>query len=175
MKPLALILFVGCVKAPDLVIVDRKTALEQQAAGSFRGLEDELERAGIVPGPVPLTGAQLETAGVRPEAEADDAEGLPDALRADGLLVQRCIGEAKDGLFALTIDRCTGTIDVARVNRLIERVNRQRRQVWRWLAQRHPERSPDEIQRAWRKTHVEGVVCGGQMQTADGAWEVKAC
>ena len=27
----------GCIRAPDVVIVDRRTALEQQASGSFTG------------------------------------------------------------------------------------------------------------------------------------------
>src|SRR5262245_18961064 len=81
----------ACVKAPDLVILDRKTALEQQAAGNFRGLEEELEQAGIVPGPVPLTRGQLEAAGVRvaagPETGTADGDGEPDLTRSDALLL----------------------------------------------------------------------------------------
>ena len=174
---LLLVLCVGCIKAPDVVIVDRHTSLEQQAAGSFRGLEDELEQAALAPGPAPLTGAQLAAAGVgrTPGAEeADDDEGLPDSLRADRLLVQRCIGESLGGMLELTIDRCTGAIDVPSVNRLIERVNRNRRQLWQWMAERAPGRTKKEAQTAWREVHIAGLVCGGHFQTA-GGWEVKRC
>jgi len=164
----------ACIKAPDVVIVDRKTALEQQAAGSFRGLEEEMEQAGLSPRPTPVTGAQLEAAGVRRAPDADSGEGAPDELRADTLLVQRCIGEAEDGTLVLTADRCTTAIDVPDVNRLLERLNRSRRQLWLWLAGRAPRRSPAEVKAAWRAVHVAGVICGGQIETG-GGWEIKQC
>lgn len=170
-------LAVGCVSAPAVVIVDRKTALEQQASGSFRGVEDELEQAGLAPRPVPLTPGQLGEAGVRRaglETEGDEAGGS-DALVADALLVQRCAGEALDGTLALTIDTCTGTIDVPATGRLIERVNRERRQLWRWLAGQAKGKSDDQVRTAWRETHLVGLVCGGQLQVASGAWEIKRC
>jgi len=158
-----------------VVIVDRKTALEQQAQGSFRGLEEDLEQAGILPRPAPLTAAQLATAGVQTSAEeSDDAEGLPDSLRADTLLVARCVGEAADGTLTLTVNTCTGAMDVPQTTRMVERVNRNRRQLWQWLAERE-KRSPAEVQAAWRTVHLEGVICGGQVQKADGSWEVKRC
>jgi hypothetical protein len=178
MRFLLLVALLGCVKAPDVIIVDRKTALEQQASGSFRGLEEELEQAGLSPRPAPLTGAQLAAAGVArgsPVDEAGDASGLPDGVRADTLLVQRCIGEGADGLLVLTVERCTGTIDVPQVQRLIERVNRQRRQLWAWLGKREPRKRAEEIVAAWREVHLAGVVCGGQVQKPDGTWEVKRC
>jgi hypothetical protein len=166
----------GCIRAPDVVIVDRRTALEQQAQGSFRGLEEELEQAGILPRPAPFTAAQLAAAGVQTQAEeADDADGLPDSLRADTLLVARCIGEASDGTLVLTVGTCTGAMDVPQATRLVERVNRDRRQLWQWLADREKKRSPAEIQKAWREVHVSGVICGGQLQKDDGTWEVKRC
>ena len=37
----------GCFKPPEIVMVDRATALEQQASGSFDDLERQLHRAGI--------------------------------------------------------------------------------------------------------------------------------
>jgi len=171
---LVLCLGAGCIKAPDVVIVDRKTALEQQAAGSFQGLEEELEQAALVPRAEPLTASQLGAAGASQADTADDAEGLPDALRADGLLVQRCIGEASDGTLLLTLDRCTGIIDVPAVTRLVERTNRNRRQLWRWMAGR-TRRSPAQAQAAWREVHVAGLVCGAQVQKPDGEWEAKRC
>ncbi len=168
----------ACIKAPDVVIVDKKTALEQQSSGSFRGLEEELAQAGLQPRPTPLTGAQLVEAGVTPPTavgDPDDAAGLPDALRADTLLIQRCVGEGQDGLLALTLERCTGTIDVPQVTRLIERVNRNRRQLWQWLANREPKRPVDEVAKKWRAVHLAGAVCGAEIQKDDGSWEVKRC
>lgn len=178
---LLLSLAAGCVRAPAVVIVDRKTALEQQASGSFRGLEEELEQAGAQPRAVPLTGAQLAAAGVEgdrsglAEEVADKGLAGSDAVRTDALLVQRCIGEAADGTLALTIEQCTGTIDVPLANQMIERVNRERRQMWRWIGERAPGKNPEEVRAAWRTTHLEGLVCGGQLQLATGAWEIKRC
>lgn len=164
----------GCIKAPDVVIVDRTTALEQQASGSFTGLEEDLERSALVPRAEPLTAAQLDAAGVGRANPPEDAEGLPDGLRADGLLVQNCIGEARDGTLVLTIDRCTGIVDVPSVTRLVERTNRNRRQLWRWIGEK-TQRPPAQAQTAWRAVHLAGLVCGAQVQKQDGAWEAKRC
>lgn len=179
----------GCITAPAVVIVDRRTALEQQASGSFRGLEEELEQAGLVPRPAPLTPAQLGASGVRREGleatDSDDETG--DAVRTDALLIKRCLGEALDGTLVLTLDPCTGTLDVPSVDRLVERVNRNRRQLWRWLAaqtrgrgrdqgrDQTREKPDDEIRAAWRQIHLAGLVCGGAYQVAGGAWEIKKC
>jgi hypothetical protein len=178
---LAAATMLGCVRAPSVVIVDRKTALEQQASGSFRGLEEELEQAGAQPRPAPLTSAQLAGAGVD-NAIVDDEAGAQaggevgnDATRTDALLVQRCIGEALESTLALTIDQCTGTIDVPLVNRMIERVNRERRQLWRWIGERAPGKTPEQVRASWRETHLTGLICGGQLQLAGGGWEVKRC
>lgn len=167
----------GCVSAPAVVIVDRKTAVEQQASGSFRGVEEELEQAGLVPRPAPLTAAQLGEAGVRREdleAADQDDEGN-DWVRTDALLIKRCVGESLDGTLVLTVEACTGAIDVPQVGRLIERVNRDRRQLWRWLAGKSPGKTEDQVRAAWRETHLAGLVCGGQVQVTGGAWEVKRC
>ena len=165
----------ACVRAPDVVITDRRTALEQQAQGSFRGLEEELEQAGLVPRPAPLTAAQLAQAGVTREGQSNDADGLPDSVRADTLLVQRCVGEGSDGLLVLTVETCTGAMDVPQVTRMVARVNRNRRQMWTWIGTREPRRTPAEVQATWREVHLAGVICGGQVQKPDGTWEVKRC
>jgi hypothetical protein len=179
MKTLLLIAIVlaGCVRAPDVVIVDRRTALEQQASGSFRGLEEELEQAGLLPRAVPLTAAQLEEAGVARNTAGDqgDVSALPDSLQVDALLVSRCLGEALDGTVVLTVATCTGAMDVPQTNRMIERVNRNRRQLWQWLGDRSDGASSDAVRARWREVHVAGMVCGGQLQTAGGGWEVKKC
>jgi hypothetical protein len=178
---LAALAVAGCITAPAVVIVDRRTALEQQASGSFRGLEEELEQAGLAPRPAPLTPAQLGASGVRRDGlEAADADDeTSDAVRSDALLIKRCLGEALDGTLALTLDPCTGTLDVPAVDRLVERVNRNRRQLWRWLAGQargaQRDRTDDEVRAAWRQVHLAGLPCGGQYQVAGGAWEVKKC
>lgn len=170
----------GCVTAPDLVIVDRKTALEEQASGSFRGLEDELEQAGITPRPAPYTRAQLAEGGVTgtglggPGSEAAD-QAAGDAAQIDQLLIRRCAGEALDGTLVETLVTCTGSADAARIGHLLERENRNRRQAWTYLATKRPRASPAEIRRAWREVHLRGVVCDGQVQRDDGSWEAKRC
>src|SRR5580704_6702921 len=113
----------GCFKPPEIVMVDRATALEQQAAGSFDDLERKLDRAGIEPRPVPLTPEQLETLGIRPRSLVDESE-LTDADRLDGLLAQHCVGEGKDGLIVDTRDACRGAADAEQVQTLAERANR---------------------------------------------------
>ena len=60
---LALVSVAGCIKAPEIVLVDRATALEQQAAGSFKELEERLVRTAIAARPVPLTPAELHALG----------------------------------------------------------------------------------------------------------------
>lgn len=173
----AALLAVGpaCIKTGNVVIVDRKTALEQQAAGSYRGLEDELARAGVTPGPAPLTRAELEASGAAGgERALTDDEIASDAATIDDLLVRRCIGEALDGTLVETAATCTGG-EPPRLARLVERTNRQRWQVWRWLQSKRPGASLDDVRRAWREVHLRGVVCAGQVQRADGAWETKKC
>ena len=173
---LLLVFLVGCIRAPDVIIVDKKTALEQQAAGSFRGLEEELEQAGLLPRPTPVTAAQLAEAGVlRAGAPSDDADGLPDSLRSDALLVKRCVGESLDGTLVLTTATCTGAMDVPQTNRLIERVNRNRRQLWQWMAEKTHKGDAESARLAWRQVHLNGLVCGGQFLNGVGAWEIKRC
>jgi hypothetical protein len=164
----------GCVKAPEFVMVDRATALEQQAAGSFDELEKRLDRAGIEPRPVPLTPEQLEALGIRPAPLAPDTE-TTDGDRLDGLLVQHCIGEGKDGLLVVTRDACRGGADPDEMATLLERVNRARRQLWRWMHEQHSEASTEDLQRAWHDAHARNVVCGGWIEASDSKWQEKSC
>jgi hypothetical protein len=164
----------GCIRAPEIVLVDRATALEQQAAGSYPDLERKLERAALTPRPVPLTPEQLESLGIGPPAIQDTSE-VSDPDRVDALLQQRCIGEGKDGLLADTHDACRGAADRAQANRLVERVNSARLQLWRWMHGRRPDLPKDEVKRTWQKAHARGVPCGGWMQRDDGGWEAKKC
>jgi len=165
---------VACIRAPEIVLVDRATALEQQAAGSFDELELKLARAGIVPRPVPMTPEELEALGIRSAVLIDGTEAT-EADRIDDLLRQRCIGEGRDGLLVDTHHACRGVCDRAAAVVLIERVNRARVQLWRWMGAERKDYSVEELQHAWRKTHVGGVACGAWLQLDDGAWEEKKC
>ncbi|HUB07626.1 MAG TPA: DUF1318 domain-containing protein [Myxococcales bacterium] len=171
---LLLVPLAGCFKAGEVVIVDRATVLEQEAAGSYPELEHALARAEVAPRPVPLTPAQLEALGIEAPALVDHTN-LTDADAADALLVERCIGEGNDGLLADTLPACRKPVDRDETDRLIERINRARRQLWRWMRSQRPGASLPDIRRAWQAIHAGGVVCGGWRQKADGSWEPKPC
>jgi hypothetical protein len=166
--------FAGCFKPPEIVMVDRATALEQQASGSFDALEQRLDRFAIEPRPVPLTPEQLEALGVRPAPLVDESD-LTDADRLDGLLAQHCVGEGKDGLVVDTRDACKGAADADDVRTLVERVNRARRQLWQWMHEQRPDVKEGELQRSWCANHARNVVCGGWLEGSDGKWQAKAC
>ncbi|HLK38326.1 MAG TPA: DUF1318 domain-containing protein [Polyangiaceae bacterium] len=171
---LALCGLAGCVKVPEIVMVDRATALEQQAAGSFDDLERKLDRAAIEPRPVPLTPEQLAALGV-PTAPLVDESDLTDGDRLDALLAQHCAGEGKDGLVVETRDACRGAADPDEERTLLERVNGARRQLWRWMHAQRADVSESELQRAWRETHLLNVACDGWVQGSDGKWAAKSC
>ena len=174
---LVLIGSMGCIKSPTIVMVDRGTALEQQASGSYEELERRLDRAAIEPKPVSMTPDQLESLGIRSARSGSGGAQVTDADRVDALLVQHCIGEASDGLLVATPDACRGAADADAIARDIARVNVARHQLWRWM---HAQRtgkdvSSEEMRRAWRTVHVANVACGAWIQGDDGQWHAKAC
>jgi len=165
---LASIFLCACIKVPDVVLVDRRTALEEQAAGSFRALEEALVEASVTPRSVPYTHRQ--------PSDGDDAPPDPDAdsERVDALLTRSCLGEASDGTLVETRKSCTGSVEASELARLIERVNRSRAQIWRFVADK--KHAPlEDVRRAWRALHLGEVVCGGQVQNDDGTWSRKKC
>lgn len=164
----------GCIKPPAIVLVDRATALEQQAAGSFPDLERKLMRTGITSQPVPLTPDQLQALGIRQPPLVDNI-GLTEADQVDALLQQRCVGEARDGMLADTHESCRGAADHEQAVVLIERVNLARQQLFRYLQARQPQTPPTDLRRTWRQAHLRGVICGGWVQKDDGSWEAKPC
>jgi uncharacterized protein YdbL (DUF1318 family) len=164
----------GCFKPPEIVMVDRATALEQQASGSFDELEKKLDRAGIEPRPVPLTPEQLEVLGIRPAPLVDQSE-LTSADRLDGLLAQHCVGEGKDGLLVDTHDTCKGAADAEEITTLVERSNRARRQLWHWMHEQRSDVSESDLERAWHDGHQKNIVCDGWIEGADGKWMAKSC
>ncbi len=153
-------------------MVDRATALEEQAAGSYGDLEQRLYRAGMSPAPVPLTPNQLEALGVKPQPLVENLDLTP-ADRVDELLRRHCIGEGNDGLLTATKE-CRRGIK-GEDEALIDRVNKTRQSLWKWMRDRAPGSSEDDLKRAWRKKHLEAVICGGWVQADDGAWSDKKC
>src|SRR5262249_34413976 len=132
---LPFVMCAGCIHAPEIVLVDRATALEQQAAGSWDELDRKLSAAVTMPRPVPLTPEQLAALGIRPPPLVDATE-QSEADRVDGLLVQHCIGEASDATLVDTHEACKGATDREEAIELIDRVNHARVQLWRWMQKR---------------------------------------
>ncbi len=170
----------ACIHAPDVVIVDRRTALEAEAAGRFEDLEERLDQEAIDPRPLPLTRARLEAAGWRPKAESDAIAQMTrrpsaDQDRVDDLLRRACVGEALDGSLVATPATCAGARDAAEIGRLLERGNRARRQIWAWMRRKAPAANEPQTRQAWRKYHLVRVVCGGQIEVSEKRWQPKVC
>jgi hypothetical protein len=171
----------ACIKPPDVVMVDRQTMLEEQLSGELEPLDQELREQVLVPTSADFSRGQLEAAGVD---LGDDTLSQVTRVHAvlmseleilDDLLVRRCVGEARTGLLEETPATCNGRHTAQRTTAAVHRVNRARRQLWEYLSRASPGRSADDIAKAWRVQHLESVVCGGQVQTDAGAWEVKRC
>ncbi|RKH68416.1 DUF1318 domain-containing protein [Corallococcus llansteffanensis] len=164
----------GCIRAPEIVMVDRATALEEQASGSFKDVEQRLARAGMSPTPVPLTPNQLEDLGIQPTPLVENLGKTP-ADRVDDLLRRHCVGEGRDGLLVVTRRQCQAgrmsSDDVA----LVERVNRGRMQLWQWMRTVRPGVPEATLRQGWQQAHAEGVVCGGWVEAGDGTWGEKKC
>lgn len=171
----------SCIRPPDVVLLDRKTVLEEQASGELHALENDLREEALVPRGAEFTRAELESTGTDlSEGTLDSIVRLHGLLRTeaeivDELLVRRCIGEAASGLLEETTRTCAGRASEGRTSAIVQRVNRARRQLWRYLHEHRPASTEDELRIAWRARHLESVVCGGQIQTAEGEWEVKRC
>jgi hypothetical protein len=165
---------VGCFKAPGIVVVDRATALEQQAGGSFEEVERGLAKRAVEPRPVPLTPDQLEALGLKPTPIVDHTDQT-EADRVDALLRQRCLGEGKEGLLVDTHDDCIGASDRGDAIALVDRTNRARLQLFRWMHAASPGKPPETLRREWRELHARGVVCRGWVQRDDDNWEPKKC
>ena len=170
---------VGCV-APNLVVVDQKTALEQQAAGGYPALENDLEQAGLASAPEPFAHEELATGRERAgRAELGELAELyvkvaTDADAIDQLLLRGCVGEAQSGLLEPRPSDCIGATDAAELTRLVGRENLHRRQLWQLMA-RQRDGSVEGAQQAWRALHVAQVVCGGLIEVRATEWSHKAC
>jgi len=170
----------GACVAPNVVVVDQKTALERQAAGDYPALQNDLEQAGMAPAPEAFTreelapGRERQGRGALGELAELYAHGESDAAVIDRLLLQKCIGEATSGLLVARPTDCIGAADAAELVRVIGRENLHRRQIWQQLAS---ERNAN-VERArtqWRELHLEQVVCGGLVESSADDWGEKAC
>jgi uncharacterized protein YdbL (DUF1318 family) len=171
----------GCITAPDVVLLDRKTVLEEQASGELVPLENDLREAAIVPHRAEFTRGQLQEAGVDlsqgPLSTVVQVYGVvrSEAELIDELLVRRCVGEGRNGLLVETPATCSGRSNVTRTSASVQRINRSRRQLWQYIQDRQPGASEEEVKDAWLRHHLSTVVCGGQVQSESGDWEVKRC
>jgi Protein of unknown function (DUF1318) len=169
----------SCV-TPNVVVVDQKTALEEQAAGGYPALENDLEQAGMAPAPEPFSREELASGRARsgsgPLGELAQlyAKSESDADAIDRLQLQHCIGEAISGLLEPRPSDCVGATDATEMARLIGRENLHRRQLWQLMA-RGRKVSVDRVQPVWRELHLEQVVCGGLVETGAGQWGPKSC
>jgi len=168
----------GCIKAPDVVIVDRYTALEVQASGNYAPLEDELQEQGLRVGPEGYTSDQLAT----PGSGTDDGNlgeayrgVLSRADRMDSLRRRQCVGESMDGLLIQRDETCRGRIDEQDVANLLERENRNRRQVWHFMEEQNPDASMTHIQSAWRVEYLKTLPCESAIQKANNEWGRVEC
>jgi hypothetical protein len=171
----------GCIRPPDVVLLDRKTVLEEQASGELYPLENELREAAIVPKGEDFTRAQLQESGADLSRDTlNRIVAIHGLLRAesevlDDLLVRRCIGEARSGLLVETPRTCAGRANEARTSAAVQRVNRARRQLWRYIQEQGSGATDEEVRATWRRHHLQSVVCGGQIEVEAGAWGVKPC
>jgi len=179
--PLVALAFAGCIRPPAVTLVDRKTTLEMQAAGEYRGLEVDLQQAGMSPRATPMTRGQIEAAGADTSRAGFDTvvqaytSIKSDVDLLDDLLLRRCIGEGTDGLLLDTPNTCAGSYDPSTANAALQRANRDRRQLWTWMASQRPGLSEEDARKGWRKQHQDVIVCGGNVQTDAGTWEAKKC
>jgi hypothetical protein len=175
---LSMLLLAACV-TPNVVVVDQKTALEEQAAGGYPALENDLEQAGMSPAPEPFAREELASGRERNggrvlgELAALYAKSETDADAIDRLLLQHCIGEAASGLLEPRPTDCVGAADATEMARLLGRENLHRRQLWQLLASERKV-GVERVQPVWRQLHLEQVVCGGLVEAGAG-WGPKTC
>ena len=173
--------FMGCISAPDVVLVEEKTALEKQAAGELRSAERSLQDTVLTGRPDPYTRSQMEGRGSDLQESSlgeivqlyTAAKG--DGEKLDGYLLIRCVGEAENGLVVVTSDACQEDVDPNEIAGIVERTNRARRQIWGdGMKRLRPESSEAELRKAWRKRHLQAVICGAWIEM-DGQWQERRC
>jgi uncharacterized protein YdbL (DUF1318 family) len=177
----ALAVSAACVSVPPIQVVDRRTALETQAAGDMPALENELEQAALSPRGEPIPRERLMD---RPGGDLGEVAELfvsaqTDAAWIDRALVAGCVGEALEGTLVATPERCEEDLadlgGEAERARVLARTNLHRRQVWAYIARQREGATEAEARAAWRAQHLKRVVCGALVEVEAGRWEKKAC
>jgi hypothetical protein len=177
--PASLALLPACV-APNVVVVDQKTALERQAAGDYPALENDADQAALAAAPEPfareelVAGREREGRGALGELAELVVLGESDSDAIDRLLLQKCVGEAQSGLLVPRPTDCVGSADSTELVRLIGRENLHRRQLWQLLATER-KANVDRARVLWRERHAEEIVCGGLMESPRDNWGAKPC
>ena len=93
----------------------------------------------------------------------------------DELLRRHCVGEGRDGLLVDTRRQCKAGRLSADDAALVERVNRARLHLWKWMRTVRPDVPEESLRRSWQQVHAEGVICGGWVEADDGTWGEKKC
>jgi uncharacterized protein YdbL (DUF1318 family) len=171
----------GCITAPDIVVRDRATALEEQAGGRYRDLSQALRAKVLRPEPHPLTSEQIQAA-----SPGDNNATFGEIVRwaefgqdhhalIERWLMAGCVAEGADGLLRSTPGECTLAVDDAGLSQAVSEENRNRRQLWRALAAAQDGSSEDEVARQWRQKQVELAPCGAWVEVEQGKFEPKRC
>ena len=170
----------ACVTAPAVYLVDRSTVLEEQAGGGLPSVELRLEREANSASPEALSAAELAASGQPTDGDALRGlseryrDGSSDRARRNGLLLRRCLVEALDGSLRADREACPDAFDDASVAALLVRLNRERRQLWRYLERLRPEGSEGALRQSWRERRLERLICGGSFDSSSGV-VVKRC
>jgi len=175
------LMMAGCVKVPTIVMVDRKTALEEQAGAGFSNQEGQVLQAGLSTRPAPYTRGQMKAKGVDSQDDVFNSVLRPykaystDQAALDRLLTRRCAGEAMDATVVETPDTCAGVYNPKTATALLRRINRHRKLVLAWLSTQAKAKSIDEVRKVYRKRILKMMVCGGWYQAGAENWEKKKC
>jgi uncharacterized protein YdbL (DUF1318 family) len=159
----------GCMTVKP-VVVDRKTALENQILGTFQRLEDDVILASSVRGdepPTRLTPLQREAveAMMTREFIRDDIEAWK---------TQQAVGEAKSGL--LEVLALPNEADQARqVQQLVEEENTSRKVILQRVISLSGELSEKDlpmVQLIFYRLNVQTSRPGDKVQLQNGNWQV---
>jgi uncharacterized protein YdbL (DUF1318 family) len=172
-------LLCSCVKAPTVVVVDKNTALMEQIGMNAPQKEKGLVDEALSPIPEPITSAEMSRSSVDvSQTSVQEILKAYQSLKTDmplveALLVRGCLGEALDG-FLVELP-CEGELQASAIAPIVQRINRDRRQIWAFMQARSDGATEEQVRHAWRKRWIEGLVCNAKVQMEDGSWGVKKC
>jgi uncharacterized protein YdbL (DUF1318 family) len=162
-----------------VVVVDKNTALMEQIGMNSSEKEKALMDAMMTPIPEPITSGEMSKSSVDvSQTSIQEILKAYQSLKTDmplveALLIRGCIGEALDG-FLVELP-CKGEVQASVIAPVIERINRDRRQIWAFMQTKSEGASEEQVRNAWRRRWIEGLVCNAKVQMEDGSWGVKRC